>query len=190
MLLTPGARPVWADGKDKPRPPAQGGDAFQFQEELRRGGAIKFYEDTEDILRAGKFERAYLRYLFLLAHIRGQPLDAGLIPIVDQRLQFLRAQMQLGEGFHYAGGEDRPVRRKPPAKPACPPPPPKEEKKGDAEEKPPEMVIPPAPSDDKATPSPKEEAKPPAEEAPKPVPALSTWEKFKGKLRFWRKDVG
>ena len=37
---------------------------------------------------------------FLNAHIRGQSLYAGLLPMVDQRLQFLREQMHLGRGFN------------------------------------------------------------------------------------------
>ena len=45
--------------------------------ELRSGGALRFYEDTEEIVRAGKFERAYLRLVFLRAHIQGLPLEAG-----------------------------------------------------------------------------------------------------------------
>jgi hypothetical protein len=98
LVLAQGAVPAGADGLEKP--PARGSDARQFLEELRSGGALKFYEDTEDVLRAGKFERAYIRYIFLNAHIRGQSLYAGLLPMVDQRLQFLREQMHLGRGFN------------------------------------------------------------------------------------------
>jgi hypothetical protein len=187
LLLALGARPAQAEGKDKALP--RGSDSRQFIEELRSGGAIKFYEDTEDMLRAGKFERAYIRYIFLNAHIRGQSLDAALVPMVEQRLHFLRGQMRLGEGFHYAAREDRPVRQRRPAKPACPPPQPKEAKKADAEDKPPEIVLPAVP-EDKAAPPPQEEAKTPADEAPKPPPPPSTWEKIKRKLLFWRKDGG
>ena len=75
LLLAPGARPAQAEGTDKAA--RRGSDARQFLEELRSGGAIKFYEDTEDMLRAGKFERAYIRYIFLNAHIRGQPLASS-----------------------------------------------------------------------------------------------------------------
>jgi hypothetical protein len=181
FLLALVARPAKAEGMDKPA--ARGSDSRQFLEELRSGGALKFYEDTEDILRAGKFERAYIRYIFLNAHIRGQPLDNGLVPMVEQRLQFLRGQMRLGEGIQYAERDDRLIRRRRPAKPACPPPP-KEAKKPDSEEEPHEIVIPPAPPEDKTTP-PKEEAKPPGEEAPKPAPAPSAWDKLKRRLKFW-----
>jgi hypothetical protein len=187
LVLALGARPANAQETDKPT--ARGSDSRQFLGELRSGGALKFYEDTEDMLRAGRFERAYSRYIFLNAHIRGQSLDAALVPMVEQRLQFLRGQMHLGEGFHYAAQEDRPIRRRPPPKPACPPPPPKEAKKAEAEDQPPEIVIPAAP-EDKATPPPKEEANKPGEEAPKPPPPPSTWERLKRKLLFWRKDRG
>jgi hypothetical protein len=187
LLLAPGARPAPPQGTDKA--PPGGSDSRQFLGELRSGGAIKFYEDTEDMLRAGKFERAYIRYIFLNTHIRGQSLDAALVPMVEQRLHFLRGQMRLGEGFHYAAREDRPARRRPPPKPACPPPPPKEAKKAEPEDRPPEIVIPAAP-EDKATPPPKEEAAKPADEAPKPPPPPSTWERLKRKLLFWRKDGG
>jgi hypothetical protein len=168
------------------RPAAQGSDSRQFLEELRSGGALKFYEDTEDVLRAGKFERAYIRYIFLNAHIRSRPLDAGLVPMVDQRLHFLREQMHLGEGIQYSERDERPAKRRI-ARPVCPPPAPKaaKPKAPDSEEKPPEMVIPPAAPEDKAATPPKEEAKPPGEEAPKPAPAPSFWDKLKRRLKFW-----
>jgi len=181
-LLSLGAAPAGADGMDKHAPP-RGSDARQLLEEWRSGGAVKFYEDTEDILRAGKFERAYVRYLFLRAHLVG--LDAAITPMVNQRLQFLREQMHLGEGAQYSAREERPVRRRP-AKPACPPAPPKETKpKPPGEEEPPEIVIPPATPDNKAAEPPKEEAKPPGQEDPKPAPAPSAWDKIKRRLKFW-----
>lgn len=65
--------------------------------DYRASGALKFYDLTEDLLRAGQFERAFSRYLFLKSQIRGQALYAGLTPMVDQRLHFLRRQMCLGE---------------------------------------------------------------------------------------------
>ncbi len=189
-----GAVPARAQD-DMDRRPTEGSDSRQFLGELRSGGALKFYEDTEEILRAGKFERAYIRYIFLNAHIRSSPLDRGLVPMVDQRLHFLGEQMHLGEGMQYAAEVER-IKRKRVAKPVCPPPPPKEAKPkaSEAEEKPPEIVIPPAPppgpAEEKAATPPKEEAKPPAQEAAKPAPAPSTWERIKKKLLFWRKDGG
>ena len=183
LVLAQGAVPAGADGLEKP--PALGSDARQFLEELRSGGALKFYEDTEDVLRAGKFERAYIRYIFLNAHIRGQPLDAGLVPMVDQRLQFLREQMHL-EGIQYNAQEERPVRRRR-AQVACPPQatPAAKTKAPGAEEKPPEIIIPPAAPENKAEEPPKEGDKPPGDQAPKPASAPSTWEKLKHKLKFW-----
>ena len=188
-LLTQGAAPDREDGYE--HVVAHGSDARQFMGELRSGGALQFYEDTEEIMRAGKFERAYLRLVFLRAHIQGLPLDSGLVPMVDQRLRFLREQMHLGEGVQYAAQAERPARRKRPVKPVCPPcPPPKA--KEPPEEKPPEIIIPPAAPENKVAEPPKAEAKPPAAEAkppaaeaPKPAPAPSFWEKFKRKLKFW-----
>jgi hypothetical protein len=78
LMLAQGAVPAGADGLEKP--PARGSDARQFLEELRSGGALKFYEDTEDVLRAGKFERAYIRYIFLNAHIRASPCTRACSP--------------------------------------------------------------------------------------------------------------
>lgn len=179
-----------ARAQDFDRRPAQGSDAQQFRGELRNGGAIKFYEDTEEILRAGKFERAYIRYIFLNAHIRSSPLDRGLVPMVDQRLHFLREQMHLGEGTQYAAEQERPKRKKV-AQPVCPPPPKEAKPKApEDEEKPPEKVILPTPPEEKPATPPKEEAKAPAPEAQKPAPAPSTWERLKKKLLFWRKDEG
>jgi hypothetical protein len=179
-LLTQGAGPDRQDGYE--HVVAHGSDARQFMGELRSGGALQFYEDTEEIMRAGKFERAYLRLVFLRAHIQGLPLETGLVPMVDQRLKFLREQMHLGEGVQYAAQTERPVRRKRPVKPACPPPP---KAKEPPEEKPPEIIIPPAVPENKAAEPAKAEDKPPAAEAPKPAPAPSFWEKFKRKLKFW-----
>jgi len=87
-----GRRPGEAPRPGQRRPAVPGRIA-----ERRRPQVLR---DTEDVLRAGKFERAYIRYIFLNAHIRGQSLYAGLLPMVDQRLQFLREQMHLGRGFN------------------------------------------------------------------------------------------
>ena len=157
-LLTQGAAPAREDGYE--HAVAHGSDARQFMGELRSGGALQFYEDTEEIVRAGKFERAYLRLVFLRAHIQGLPLDSGLVPMVDQRLRFLREQMHLGEGVQYAAQAERPARRKKPGQAGCPPPPPKAKER--PEEKPPEIIIPPAAPENKAAEPPKAEAKPPA----------------------------
>lgn len=184
LVLVPGYVPVQADGTGKPL--ARGDDSRRFVEELRSNGAFKFYEDTEDILRTGRFEHAFGRYVFLNAHIRGRALDAGLAAMVKQRLQFLRAQLHLGEGAYHYVPEEKPKKRKRRVQPTCPPP----EKEAKAkepvsEEKPPEIIIPPAPMEEKEATPPKEEQKPPGEEAQEPAPPPSLWDKLKGKLKFW-----
>jgi hypothetical protein len=197
LMLGPGSIPARAQRMDRPRP--QGSDYLTFGEELRTNGALKFSDETEDMLRAGKFERAFTRYLFLRANIQGQPLYAGLAADVEQRLQFLRDQMHLGEeALRYEYREPEKRRRR--AKPVCPPPAKKiaKAKKPSPEEQPPEMIILP-PAEEKATPPPKTEAKPagsetktPGEEAQKPAPAPSPsfWEKLKRRLKFWQKEAG
>jgi hypothetical protein len=200
LVLGPGSGSARAQGMDMD--PPHGSDYLTFGEEFRTSGALKFFDQTEDMLRAGKFERAYTRYLFLNANIRGQSLYAGLAADVDQRLQFLRGQMHLEEGaLRYEYRE--PVRRRSRAKPVCPPPAPKtaKAKTPSPEEKPPEMVILPPPPEEKVAPPAKEEAKPageqtnpPGEEAkppaegtqkPAPAPSPSLLDKLKRRLKFW-----
>jgi hypothetical protein len=161
LFLAPGSMPARAQGMDRSRP--YGSDYLTFAEELRTQGALGFYDQTEDILRAGKFSRAFTRYLFLRANIRGQSLYAGLASSVDQRLQFLKEQMHLGEGalqYEYRETYAQKRRRRP--KPACPPPKktakPKEQNQ---DEKPPEAVIPGQSLEEKA------QATPPAKEGTK-----------------------
>jgi hypothetical protein len=184
LMLAQGAVPAGADGLEKP--PARGSDARQFLEELQSNGAFKFYEDTEDILRAGKFERAFGRYCFLNTHIRGQAIHAGLAAMVDQRLHFLKEQMHLAGEIQCYEPEERPTRRRAKqVKPPCPPPPPKAARPC-PEEKPPEIVIPPAAQDNKGAESHQDEAKPPGEQAPKSAPAPSFWEKLQRKVKIWQ----
>ncbi len=187
LILGPGSVPVSAAGLDKS--PARGSDPRQFSAELQSFGALKFYDDTEAILRAGKFEQAFTRYLFLSSHIRGQSLDSGLAASVDQRLQFLRRQMHLGEGTLQYEYKEIPEKRRRRAKPVYSPPAPKtaKAKEPPSEEKPPEIIIPPPAMEEKPTPPPKEETKPPAEETQKPAPAPSPSfsEKLKRRLKFW-----
>jgi hypothetical protein len=210
VMLAFGSVQARADGM--PEAPQHGSDYLTFAEELRTQGALGFYDRTEDILRAGKFSRAFTRYLFLRANIRGQSLYAGLASSVDQRLHFLKEQMHLGEGaLQYEYRETYASKRRRP-KPACPPPPKKtaKPKEENPEEKPPETVIPGQSLEEKAQAAPpakegtKEaapEAKPPAQETkpageaaqepaagaqkPAPAPPPSFWEKFKRKLKFW-----
>jgi hypothetical protein len=157
IMLVFGTVPARADGM--PGAPQHGSDYLTFAEELRTQGALGFYDRTEDMLRAGKFERAFTRYLFLRANIRGQALYAGLTASVDQRLKFLREQMHLGDGalqYDYRVTYARRGRR---AKPACPPAAKKPVKKEPSpEEKPPETVIPGQSLEEKA------QATPPAKE--------------------------
>ncbi len=168
-LQAPGSIPAQTQGMEMPRP--HGSDYLTYAEELRTQGAVGFYDRTEDILRTGNFEKAFTRYLFLRANIRGQSLYTGLAASVNQRLHFLKEQMHLGDDAlrheyreTYAGKRKR-------AKPACPPPKktvkPKEQ---DSEEKPPEAVIPGQPLEDKAqaTPPVKEGAKAAVPEAKQP----------------------
>ncbi|MFZ2087210.1 MAG: hypothetical protein WAU47_01435 [Desulfobaccales bacterium] len=190
MILGPGILPAREKGEDKPR--FQGSDDHQFAGELRSVGALKFYAETEDLLRSGKFELAFSRYIFLNSHIRGQALYTGLAAMVNQRLNFLRSQMGLGDMPHYVHVEPEQrtrARRAPP----CPPPAKKADKKpaADAEEKTPEIVIPPTvaageekapPPDEKKSP---DEKKPPKKAAPEAAPPPGIWEKIKSKLKFW-----
>jgi hypothetical protein len=189
LILSLGSLPARGDGpsRSSARSSARGSDLRQFSAELQKVGALKFYDETEDMLRGGKFEQAFSRYLFLSAHIRGQALDTGLAASVDQRLQFLRGQMHLGEGaLHYEYKEISEKRRRQ-AKPVCPPPAAQtaKAKESSPEEKTPEMIIPPPPAETKATPPQEEEKKPPGEEAQKPAPAPSVWGKLKRRLKFW-----
>ncbi len=214
LVLGPGVVPVWADGVNKPSA-RDGSDVRQFGEELRTGGALKFYEDTEDLLRAGKFERAFCRYLFLKAHIGGQALYVGLNTMVDWRLHFLKSQLRLGEVTAYKKPRIR-VRRQ--ARWVPPPGPPPPEKKSDKSptppaatpvaakaagpesqapapspaEKPAELIIPPPVTADQVKTSPNEEKKSPGEEVQeekpkekKPAPPPSAWDKIKRRLKFW-----
>ena len=212
LLLGAGAIPVMGNGVGTSTA-RYGSDYRQFGKELQSGGAFKFMEDTEDLLRAGQFENAFSRYLFLKAHIRGQGLYTGLNTAVDQRLQFLRSQLHLGEIPSYAVPYQKLKRRvkrgsqwtKPPdscgpdqkdaktsTTPAVIPAAAKAEDqesqatKTSSDEKPSESILPPSPPPDQVEPQPKgEEAQ---EEKPKekePAPAPSYWDKIKRRLKFW-----
>jgi hypothetical protein len=208
LMLGPGAVSLRADGMD--RSTFRGSDSEQFGAELQSRGALKFSEDTEDLLRAGRFERAFSRYLFLSSRIRGQSLYAGLAATVDQRLHFLRGQLRLGEeSLHYAQTVRRTTKRvrqtpsptpEPKAAPAAKPA--ADQSSPDAgaapTEKPGEVIITPAGPEDKKDTPPKPESQPlqedpktekvengekPADKPPPPPP--SAWEKIKRRLKFW-----
>ncbi len=196
LVLGPGAALLRADGMDKLS--ARGGsDLRQFGEELRISGALKFYDDTEDLLRAGKFEQAFCRYLFLRANIRGQALYVGLNGLVDWRLHFLKSQLRLGEeAFYTVPDQKLKIRARRQARRVPPPSPPLPEKKTDktptlpaatpaaaqAEtpepqapapgpaEKPAELIIPPPVTADQVKTSPNEVKKSPGEEVQEEKP--------------------
>lgn len=75
--------------------PAAVSDARLFTWEFREKGALRFYEATEEELRLGRFEAAFLRYRFLKARVGGDPAYRPLTAMVDQRLRFLAGQMGL-----------------------------------------------------------------------------------------------
>ena len=210
LFLGAGAWPLKADGTRS----SSRGDVYQFQEELLSGGAFKFMEDTEGLIRSGDFEQAFSRYLILRSHIRGQALYAGLNALVNHRLHFLQSQMGLAEIPSYRAPSLKYKRRVRKTASADLPGPDKKEAKGTgkatvtpaapktedqestaakpSEEKPAELILPPAPTVDQTTTKPAEESKSPKEEAqeekPKetpPPPPESIWDKLKRRLKFW-----
>jgi hypothetical protein len=163
---------------------------------------LKFYDNTEDLLRTGQFERALLRYAFLKGQIGRQPGYQPLAHQIDQRLNFLKTQLKLPEAYVTPLKASR-VRPKPPGKKeatlAAPPSPAASKAQPD-------------PDDQKGDPKPGGEAKseptgsPPGQdraaaapqspdsqeksadaqaEAEKPPP--SRWQRLKKRLLFWRK---
>lgn len=194
LFLCAGPEPVRSDGTRTSS--SIYSDLRQFQKELRSGGAFKFMEETEDLIRSGQFEQAFSRYLILKAHIRGQALYAGLNAMVDQRLHFLKAQMRLAEIPTYAGLSQkfkRRVRRSPSADlpgssgpdqkgakaSASPVVIPAAAKAGDQEsqaskpssdEKPTESILPPVHTPDQAKTQQPEEGKSPKEETQEEKP--------------------
>lgn len=72
-------------------------DAALFSQELHAAGALKFYENTEDLVRAGRFEPALLRYVFLKWQLSRHPGYQPLLSVIQQRLDFLKAQMKIPE---------------------------------------------------------------------------------------------
>jgi hypothetical protein len=196
LILGLGVAPLWADGMDKASA-RDGSDLRQFGEEFRASGALKFYEDTEDLLRAGKFERAFCRYLFLKANIRGQALYVGLNTMVDWRLHCLKSQLRLGEeAFYTVPDKKLKIRIRRQARRVPPPSPPPPETKTDKTptppavtpaaakatgpesqapapspaEKPAELIIPPPVTADQVKTSPNEEKKSPGEEVQEEKP--------------------
>lgn len=194
--------------------PAAVTEAQLFSRELREKGALRFYDATEEELRLGRFEAAFLRYRFLKARVGGDPAYRPLTAMVDHRLRFLAGQMGL------AGQEVPPLRAtrarlspaapravkdstpakgagpgKAPAAPAAAPesaasPPPASPPRPSPETSP--ASGPPAP--DAAPPAAPEQQKPSAPEltdqkpGPEPpAPSPSRWQRLKARLFFWRK---
>lgn len=97
-LLVPAFGWSAPDGESLPvQSQASVSDAALFAQELHAAGALKFYENTEDLVRAGRFEPALLRYAFLKGQIGRHPGYQPLLSVIEQRLDFLKAQMKIPE---------------------------------------------------------------------------------------------
>lgn len=119
MVLCAGTPEAPAGGKGlkarKGAPGAVQRDYVVFLGELEAGGALSFYDNTEDILRLAQFERALMRYRFLKGQVQGSVDYRGLVVQIDRRLRFLKKQLHLSE-FEVAAIPPRRIRRpKPPA---------------------------------------------------------------------------
>ncbi|MDI6854180.1 MAG: hypothetical protein QME75_11335 [Deltaproteobacteria bacterium] len=187
-------------------------DAGLFQQELQACGALKFCDNTEDLLRAGHFERALLRYYFLKRQISPQPGYQPLVHLINQRLDFLKEQLKL-PAADYAALHGPRIRKMPPTRTQAAPTPPPDQPAptpepaaagGRAPTSPvgegaaPSTAAPspaledlaaaPAPSITDSPPKPGadqvQEEKPP--EAP-PSPPPSRWQRLKRRLWFWRR---
>lgn len=204
LLLAPGPGRGAPDGDASGRAAVPGSDAAQFAGELRTRGAVQFYENTEDLVRAGRFERAFLRYAFLKGQIAGQAGYRPLVAMINQRLHFLQGQLRL-PAQEFAGLKAPRLRVQPPVKkeetpPAPPPAPPakvqpdSDDHKGDAKPAGQAIVEPASspPDRDRAgppqPPDPQEKSEEVQAEAEKPPePPSSRWQRLKKRLLFWRK---
>jgi hypothetical protein len=90
------AGPVCGDGSSD-----SGSYAFtdygSFLGEYLAAGALKFYDNTEEILRLAQFEHALMRYRFLKGQIQRKHDYYGLTAMIDLRLKFLKQQLHLSE---------------------------------------------------------------------------------------------
>ncbi len=184
-------------------------DANLFQQELQAAGALKFCDNTEDLLRAGQFERALLRYFFLKRQISAQAGYQPLVHLINQRLDFLKSQLKLPVA-DYAALRGPGIRKRPPGKtqavPAAPPNQPASTQKPAAavdqappaqavENTLPSTTVPSPPQGDlTAAPAPQAPDSPPKpaadqvqEEKPPPGPPPSRWQRLKRRLLFWRR---
>ena len=202
--------PIW--GKISPEgEPGAVTDYVRYLGEYEAAGALKFYDNTEAILRLAQFEQALMRYRFLKGQILGKVDYSGLLNMVDLRLQFLKKQLHLRE-TEVAAIPPRKIKRAVPKPPEVKPPPekPKADKpKGDDEEKakegpaisgtigppgkaapPPVTAVvtpPPAAAPAKAKEDVKTEEDKEAEEAKPPPPPPGFWEKLKIRLHLKKK---
>lgn len=204
LVLAPGTGWSAPDG-DAPGETAALADAASFTQELHAAGALKFYDNTEDLLRTGQFERALLRYAFLKGQIGRQPGYQPLAHQIDQRLSFLKTQLKLPEAYVTPLKAAR-VRPKPPGKKeatlAAPPTqavskaqPDPDDQKGDpkpaGEAKSEPAGLSPGQKLAAAAPQPpdsqekSEDAQAEAEKPPPPPP--SRWQRLKKRLLFWKK---
>lgn len=184
-------------------------DAAWFAQELRTAGALKFYENTEDLLRAGRFEPALLRYVFLKGQIGRHPGYLPLVSVIEQRLDFLKAQMKIPERdlLPLPPPKVRKPRQKTPTTGEVshhPSPPEKTANEGKGKETEPEQNRQTANPSSPAVPirhlepepsggpdrSPKaedpENKGEKSAEAP-PTPSPGRWQRLKERLRFWQK---
>jgi hypothetical protein len=90
ILAGPVGAKTWPAGD-----PAAFTDYGAYLGELQAAGALKFYDNTEAILRLAQFERALMRYRFLKGHIQGKRDYYGLLSMVNLRLKFLKNQLHL-----------------------------------------------------------------------------------------------
>lgn len=205
--------PIWGGGASDTGPVAFT-DYGSLLGEYQAAGALKFYDNTEAILRLAQFEQALMRYRFLKGQIRGKGDYTGLLNMVDLRLQFLKKQLHLRD-VEIAAIPPRKVRiprAKPPeAKPPPEKPPatkPKVSKDADEDQGkggssisgtfgPPEKAAPPpvtaaikppeSVSPAKTKGGEKAEEEKDMEEI-KPAPPLSFWQRLKNRLH-WRKKA-
>jgi hypothetical protein len=190
-----------------------------FIEELHAAGALKFFENTEDLLRIAEFERALLRYRFLKGQIARDPGYRPLVAVINQRLAFLAGQLRLGEEDLASLTPTRIKRRRPSQRASIPAPPPAAPEKtpvsstqseaeapsapgapesGQDSSPAPEILpaLHPAPASSEPPPvtaspgtlptEPVQVQEPPPEAQPAPPPP-SRWQRFKDRLRSWRK---
>ncbi len=70
-------------------------DYGQFLGELQAAGALRFYDNTEELLRLAQFERALMRYRFLKGQVQRRADYRHLVRMIDLRLHFLQKQLHL-----------------------------------------------------------------------------------------------